>query len=234
MLGEVVIGNLTSNALNAWRGQLTQSAGTALIPHSVIISKLWNNLDLAENRFIAGMYGVATHPHFVAIYLDDNTYTHISNEGILTADKLLYILDSYGASHSGFIQFRNTNYPGLIDAKLHFLGDGDSYNLMNHEPIVGLKKTENPPVITDLELEQNYPNPFNSTTVFEYRISRGGEVVLEIYDLSGSLVKRIHHQFQNAGSYSYMWNALDIPSGVYFYRLGFDNHYISRKCILLR
>lgn len=233
-LGEVVIGNLTSNVFNAWRGQLTQSAGTAAIPHSVIIPKLWNNLDLAENRFIAGMYGIATHPHFVAIYLDDNTQIHISTEGVLVADKLLYILDSYDASHSGFIQFRTTNYPGLIDAKLHFLGNGDSYNLTNHEAIISIKKTENPQVSTDFELGQNYPNPFNSTTIFDYRISQSGSVSLEIYNSNGALQKRIYHQFQNAGRYFYRWNALDCPSGVYFYRLGFNNHYISRKCILLR
>lgn len=233
-LGEIVIGNLTSSTLNAWRGQLTQSAGTAVIPHSVIIPKLWNNLDLAENRFIAGMYGIATHPHFVAIYLDDNTQTPISNEGVLTADKLLYILDSYGASHSGFIQFRNTNYPGLIDATLHFLGNGDSYNLTNHEAIVRIKLTKNPQLTTDFELKQNYPNPFNSTTIFDYRIPHRGTLSLEIYNSNGELVQRINHQFQNAGTYSEVWNASDLPSGVYFYRLGFDNRYISRKCILLR
>ncbi len=233
-LGEIVIGNLTSNILNAWRGQLTQSAGTAVIPHSVIIPELWNNLDLAENRFIAGMYGVATHPHFVAIYLDDNTQTHISNEGVLTTDKLLYILDSYGASHSGFVQFRNTNYPGLIDAKLHFLGNGDSYSLTNHEAIVSLKKTENSHVTTDFELGQNYPNPFNSTTIINYRISQSGAVSLAIYNSNGELVQRIDHHFQNAGTYSEKWNASDFPSGIYFYRLGFKNSYISRKCVLLR
>ena len=233
-LGEVVIGNLTSNPLNAWHGQLTYRAGTAVVPHSVIIPELWNNLDLAENRFIAGMYGIATHHHFVAIYLDDNTQTPISNEGVLIADKLLYILDAYGASHSGFVQFRNTNYPGLIDARLHFLGNGDSYNLTNHEAMVWIKKINNPQVTTDFELGQNYPNPFNSATIFNYRISQCGAVSLEIYNLNGELVHRINHHFQNAGTHSEVWNASDFPSGVYFYRLEFEKSYISRKCILLR
>ena len=233
-LGEVVIGNLTSNPLNAWHGQLTYRAGTAVVPHSVIIPELWNNLDLAENRFIAGMYGIATHHHFVAIYLDDNTQTPISNEGVLIADKLLYILDAYGASHSGFVQFRNTNYPGLIDARLHFLGNGDSYNLTNHEAMVWIKKINNPQVTTDFELGQNYPNPFNSATIFNYRISQCGAVSLEIYNLNGELVHRINHHFQNAGTHSEVWNASDFPSGVYFYRLEFEKSYISKKCILLR
>lgn len=233
-LGEIVIGNLTSNILNAWRGQLTQSPGTAVIPGSVIIPKLWNDLDLAENRFVGGMYGVATHPHFAAIYLDDNTYTGISSNGIIVADTLLYILDTHGATHSGFIQFKATNYPGIIDAKLHFLGNGDSYNLANHEAVVSVNKKDELHLIQDFELYQNFPNPFNSSTTFQYRLYHKSKVFLQIFNTTGEVLELINIDEQNPGIYSVFWDASDFASGVYFYRFSINDQSVTTKCILMK
>jgi cyanophycinase len=232
--GEIVIGNLTSNILNAWHGLLTQNAGTAAIPRSVIIPKLWNDLDLAENRLIGGMYGVATHPHFAAIYLDDNTHPSISGDGIIIADKLLYILDTHGATHSGFIQFKNTNYPGIIDARLHFLGNGDLYNLANHEAIVLLNKNDELPFVHNFELYQNFPNPFNSSTTFQYRLFHRSKVLLQIIDTNGEILGSFNMAAQSPGTYTVLWDASDFSSGVYFYRFSINNQSISMKCVLMK
>jgi cyanophycinase len=233
-LGEIVIGNLTSNNLNAWRGLLTQHAGTATIPGSVIIPKLWNDLDLAENRLIGGMYGVATHPHFIAIYLDDSTHPSITQNGIIAVDKLLYILDTHGATHSGLIQFKNTNYPGIIDARLHFLGNGNSYDLANHEAVVSLKEKNKLPLMNNFELYQNFPNPFNSSTTFQYRLFHKSKVKLEIINTNGEILEFFNIGVQDSGTYTFYWDASDFSSGVYFYRLSINDHSVSTKCVLLR
>jgi hypothetical protein len=69
-------------------------------------------------------------------------------------------------------------------------------------------------------LEQNYPNPFNPATTISYRIPSGEYLVaLTIFDLLGREVSTLVHEREYGGTYSALWNAGNMPSGVYFYRL---------------
>ncbi len=234
-IGEIVITNLTGHYLNAWRGLLGQAPGIMAIPQSVIIPRLWNDPDFFENRWIGGMYGVAGYPHFSAIYLDDNSNSSVSAEGILAADKLAYVLDTYTITHAGFIQFRNTNYPGIIDARLHFLGDGDSYDLKNHGPLVSLFPTEDLPLPATLQLYGNYPNPFNPATCITYEISRPARVRLEILNALGQTIVILLDEVQTAGRRSVEWRpGPGTASGIYFYRLNAESVSVARKCLLLK
>ena len=83
-------------------------------------------------------------------------------------------------------------------------------------------------------LSQNYPNPFNPSTQINYSIPESGNVRLIIYDLLGEEVKTIIDQFQNAGSYSIEFNAEELSSGVYFYRLSAGQFSETKKLLLLR
>ena len=69
------------------------------------------------------------------------------------------------------------------------------------------------------ELFQNYPNPFNPTTKIEYIVPKGAHVKLEIFSTLGQEVVRLVDGNQEAGYQSIEWDASNIPSGVYFYRL---------------
>jgi endoglucanase len=74
----------------------------------------------------------------------------------------------------------------------------------------------------NFELHQNYPNPFNPSTTIEYQIPNGGTqnfVSLRVYDLLGREVAVLVSKEQLAGKYNIIWNASNIPNGVYFYRL---------------
>jgi flagellar hook assembly protein FlgD len=68
-------------------------------------------------------------------------------------------------------------------------------------------------------LFQNYPNPFNPTTAISYQLSAVSDVTLRIYDMLGREVATIVHGVQAAGMQTVRWNASDLPSGVYYYRL---------------
>jgi endoglucanase len=83
-------------------------------------------------------------------------------------------------------------------------------------------------------LSENYPNPFNPTTVINYKLSALSDVTLKVYDILGRQVATLAIGRQNAGSYTVTFNAGDLASGVYFYRLVADGHVITKKMILLK
>lgn len=88
--------------------------------------------------------------------------------------------------------------------------------------------------IEDFSLAQNYPNPFNSSTTFEFMVPRTDYVTLSIHDLLGREITRIKNEKMNPGKYSLLWQAEDIASGVYYYRLGVGHFIKTKKLVLLR
>jgi len=68
-------------------------------------------------------------------------------------------------------------------------------------------------------LSQNYPNPFNPSTVIRYQIPVSGFVSLKIFDVLGNEMAELVNEKHNEGSYEIIFNAVNIPSGVYYYRL---------------
>ncbi|MCH7514798.1 MAG: T9SS type A sorting domain-containing protein [Bacteroidetes bacterium] len=83
-------------------------------------------------------------------------------------------------------------------------------------------------------LFQNYPNPFNSTTTINYWLKTGSKVKLVVYDISGREIKMLVNQNLPAGNHYINFDASDLLSGIYFYKLIADTFEQSRKMILLR
>ena len=83
-------------------------------------------------------------------------------------------------------------------------------------------------------LFQNYPNPFNPLTTMEFSIPHSGFVTLTIYNLLGEEVTNLVSENLPAGKYKYDWDAGDLASGVYLYRLEIAGFLQSRKLILLK
>jgi hypothetical protein len=83
-------------------------------------------------------------------------------------------------------------------------------------------------------LGQNSPNPFNSSTTISYRILNPAHVSLRIYNLQGQEIETLLDKSQTAGDYQVIWNAGDVPSGIYFYRLRSGGLEETRKLILLK
>ncbi len=83
-------------------------------------------------------------------------------------------------------------------------------------------------------LNQNYPNPFNPSTVIEYGVSEDGFVELDIFDILGRKVRTVVSAPRNAGNYSVTINALDLASGIYFYRLQTSEGIFIQKMTLIK
>ncbi len=109
----------------------------------------------------------------------------------------------------------------------------NSWDLTVFDLTVGVgNNTQSKP--EDFSLSQNYPNPFNPTTNFEFRIADLELVTLKVYDMLGREVATIVNKELKAGTYKYKWNAGDLASGIYFYRIQSGNYSLTKKMILLR
>ena len=83
-------------------------------------------------------------------------------------------------------------------------------------------------------LEQNYPNPFNPTTVIRYQVPVASDVRLVVYDLLDREISTLVNETKNAGYYRVEFDARDLSSGVYFYRLRAGDFVLTRKWLLVR
>ncbi|MGE5858942.1 MAG: T9SS type A sorting domain-containing protein, partial [Ignavibacteria bacterium] len=72
-------------------------------------------------------------------------------------------------------------------------------------------------------LYQNYPNPFNSSTIIKYRLPEPAHVKLVIYDILGGIVKVLVNESKAAGNHQVEFNSAGLASGIYIYRISFDN-----------
>ena len=83
-------------------------------------------------------------------------------------------------------------------------------------------------------LAQNYPNPFNAVTELSYAIANAEHVRLAIYNVTGRLVATLVNEEQGAGEYQITFDAGDLPSGVYIYRLEAGTFVSQQKMVLLK
>ena len=83
-------------------------------------------------------------------------------------------------------------------------------------------------------LEQNYPNPFNPVTTIRYDLARVGHVRLEVSDLLGRRVAMLVDEMQQADAQEVHFDADDLPSGMYLYRLRVEDFVSVKKMVLLK
>lgn len=114
-----------------------------------------------------------------------------------------------------------------------FGGGGGVWRRPLSQMITGIENT-NRHIPQGYELNQNYPNPFNPTTNISFGLPSRSFVTLRVIDIMGREVAVLVSQELSAGIYSREWNAKDLPSGLYFYRLQAGWFSKTKKLILLR
>jgi len=83
-------------------------------------------------------------------------------------------------------------------------------------------------------LEQNYPNPFNPTTHIKYGLPYAGEVLVEVYNLLGQKIVTLFDSYQSAGYHVLEFDASNLPSGIYFYRIQSKEFQSIKKMMLIK
>lgn len=84
------------------------------------------------------------------------------------------------------------------------------------------------------EISQNHPNPFNASTAIEYSLAGPSYVNLTIYDVQGRVVEKLVDGYETAGAHKVIWQADNIPSGMYFYKIQTADYARTLKMMLLK
>jgi hypothetical protein len=87
---------------------------------------------------------------------------------------------------------------------------------------------------TVFKLEQNYPNPFNPSTIIKFAIPERSNVLIKIYDITGSEIATLVDEEMNAGWYKKDFNANSLASGVYLYRMQAGAYVSIKKMLLMK
>lgn len=93
---------------------------------------------------------------------------------------------------------------------------------------------ENTDTPMGIALEQNYPNPFNPVTNIRFSLNEGADVRLEVFNLMGQRVATLQDGFKQAGSHTVAFDAVNLSSGVYIYRLQAAGQVLTRKMTLVK
>ncbi len=192
------------------------------------VPPVWGNIDTVITR-PAGMKWINL--------LSDQGYLHNANV-VYEATVNLQVGQTGGDFPIGYLVTVNT-----IDM-LKFLNDQDvdqelsgADTSMNHMvKVIGSSAVEEQisGIPSEYNLSQNYPNPFNPSTSFTYSLKQSGDVQISIYDASGKEVKSLVNGFRSAGSYVVNFDARNLASGIYYYRIITNDFVQTNKMVLLK
>lgn len=87
---------------------------------------------------------------------------------------------------------------------------------------------------TGYSLEQNYPNPFNPNTKIQFSVNKAQSVSLKVFDVLGNEIATLVNEELTPGIYEYNFDASNLSSGVYYYKLQSGNYSETKKMILMR
>ena len=95
-----------------------------------------------------------------------------------------------------------------------------------------IELNQNMPI--NFELFQNYPNPFNPTTEIEFALAKTGKVNLSVYNIIGQKIAELINSNMKAGNYKTQFNAKNLASGLYLYRLETPSYSKTMKMLLIK
>ena len=158
-----------------------------------------------------------------------NNYYAISSDGELKW-KLPLMFSNQQVDNTGAISEDGTLYLGVHDVSL----------VINQtKTLIAIRDTGTTSVNNNFnifiyQLEQNYPNPFNPKTIIKYSLAEPSIIRLSVYNLLGEEIELLEEGYKQEGSYEIVFNASQLPSGIYIYKLVTEQHYSSKKMILIK
>ncbi|MFC2103193.1 SMP-30/gluconolactonase/LRE family protein [Bacteroidota bacterium] len=83
-------------------------------------------------------------------------------------------------------------------------------------------------------MSQNYPNPFNPITKIKYEVPQLTNASLKVYDVLGNEIVTLVNEEKPSGRYQIEFDGVDLPSGIYFYKINAGNYAAAKKMVLMK
>ncbi len=173
----------------------------------------------------------------IALPFGDTIRVGSTGTGMITTDIIfdakgnLYGLVGSGTQQNKLIKIDTSNAVGTVVGSL---GISSVLSLALYADTVALSVNEITNLPNRFSLKQNYPNPFNPKTKIKYEIAKSGFVNLKVFDVLGREIKTLVNENQNAGYYEIDFDANNLNSGIYFYKLTTNNFSEMKKMILVK
>ncbi len=173
----------------------------------------------------------------------------ITNPSVMAGWDLVGMCTWHNCYAPGFYSLTESCAPGPHDFDIYFNpngipGSGSCTVTLSYQSTsvsqdfgvvadpVGIKQISS--VVKEFKLEQNYPNPFNPTTKIGFSIPKSDYVDLRVYDILGREVKSLLSQQLTAGEYEVEFDAKNLASGMYYYRLQSGDNVSVKKMTLVK
>jgi len=148
------------------------------------------------------------------------------------------------ASQNSLRQHFGLNNDAIVDSLIVYWPNGRQehfasfaankrYRIVQGGGVTGIE-TETEEAPRSFRLFANYPNPFNPTTVIPFKLDRLARIKLEIFNIGGQKVATLLDEIRPPGFYRVRWNAVGLPSGIYFFRLMENSRSRVRKALLVK
>jgi cyclophilin family peptidyl-prolyl cis-trans isomerase len=130
------------------------------------------------------------------------------------------------------LQETKSHYWKVFSLTDEYDGPSSAFGRFVTGSLTAIEVTNNLP--SNFNLAQNYPNPFNPSSIIEFAIPELSQVTLKIFDIKGEEVGELINQELNAGKYKYEFNASELSSGLYFYKIVAGKYSDTKKMLLLK
>jgi len=223
---QVKTANVTTNPTEAWNTKC-ESCHTFKVKHSA--TDLKQCYVCHNNSFSGYEFSAVMHKVHGGKTITNCLKCHTNSAGNDIASKA-----ACGSCHNGTITkaIPTTHTADIYQNCSMCHSSGAISPDQAHSKIMAIRTDEAIP--TKTSLEQNYPNPFNPSTVIKFSLSKSEHVRLEIFNLLGQSLEVLVDSKLSAGNYIQQWNAKNLASGIYIYRLQTDSYTEARKMILMR
>lgn len=194
---------------------------------SIQISLAWtiDEANPPENFRIYRTFGRRYNPYQLIAELSQSARSFVDTFQLLANTDYYYYLTCVGPYQPGG--------PATPQGRL----ESGRFYTQTYDPVqvdIGTSLTDGIIKVLTFSLSQNYPNPFNPATTIKYDIPEQSYVTIKIYNIVGEEISTLLNEEQNAGRYQIQWNASELASGVYFYRLQAGQFSDTKKLILMK
>ncbi len=163
--------------------------------------------------------------------------TPITGNGLVDVDMAALGPDGYliGSGAVAYLDFsyEASEMASVVRLEEAILYDGEG-NEIPLSPTDVEVENQGEAIPTEFALHHNHPNPFNPTTIIKYDLPQATYVKLVVYNVRGQKVATLVDGLVEVGHQQVVWNAKDISSGIYFYKITAGNFTNMRKMILLK